>query len=286
MSEFAWVAAIAIAALAAQAAIRGRRALVGWLGRDPAPFARPAGALALALGAALVAATWVHALDTPERLTGDGQDVVIAIDTSSSMDVTDVAPSRMRRALRTAERAVEEAQSARFGLVVFAGEAFIALPLTQDRDAVLTYLRALDSESISVRGSELDRGLAAASRVFDPRSSRPRTVLLLTDGEHHGAGVDAALAELSRLGARVVAVGYGTSEGAAVPGQAAQREGVRRGEEIVSRRDDALLRRIADDTGGAYFREFDDRPTTATLLPAPAPHETIDPASVADPLLP
>ena len=286
MSELAWLAALAIAALAAQAAWRGQKELMGWLGRDPAPVARGAGALALALGATLVAAALVRALDTPERLSGDGQDVVIAIDSSASMDVTDVAPSRLRRALRTAVRAVEEAQGARFALVVFAGDAFIALPLTQDRDAMLTYLRALDSETISVRGSELDRGLAAAARAFDPRSSRPRTVLLLTDGEHHGPSVDAPTAELARLGARVVSVGYGTVEGGAVPGQAAQREAVRRGEEIVSRRGDAVLRRLASETGGAYFREFDERPKTAELLPPPAPHAAPETEPVADPLLP
>ncbi len=286
MTGIVWLAALAIAALAAQSAGRGRRELRAWLGRDPTPVARIAGALALALGAALVAAALVRAVDTPESLGGDGQDVVIAIDTSASMDVTDVAPSRMRRALRTAERAVDEAAGARFGLVVFAGDAFIALPLTQDRDAVRTYLRALDSESISVRGSELDRGLLAAARVFDPRSSRPRRVLLLTDGEHHGPDVDGAIATLARLGARVVTVGYGTDEGGAVPGQAAQHEAVRRGEEIVSRLGDAVLRRIASETGGAYFREIEERPTTAELLPPPAPQATAGTESSADPLRP
>lgn len=288
MSTLAWLAALAIALLAGQAAYRGRRELVDWLGRDPAPLARIGGAATLAIAALLVAIALARALDTPEELSGDGQDVVIAMDVSTSMDVGDVAPSRLRRALRSAERAVDEAEGVRFALVVFAGEAFIALPLTQDRDAVLTYLRALDSDTISVRGSELDRGLIAAARAFDPRSSRPRTVLLLTDGEHHGPGIDAPVAALARLGARVVAVGYGTAEGGAVPGQAARIEAIERGEGVVSRRADTVLRGIADATGGAYFREIDERPTTAELLPPPAPHAAPDRerALAADPLLP
>jgi tetratricopeptide (TPR) repeat protein len=288
VSTLACLAACAIALLAGQAAYRGRKELLGWLGRDPAPRARIGGAVALGIAGLFVAIALVRALDTPEELSGDGQDVVIAIDVSTSMDVSDVAPSRLRRALRSAERAVDEAQGVRFALVVFAGEAFIALPLTQDRDAVRTYLRALDSETISVRGSELDRGLAAAGRAFDPRSSRPRTVLLLTDGEHHGPGIDAPVAELARLGARVIAVGYGTPEGGAVPGFAAQIEAVERGEGIVSRRADTVLRRLAVATGGAYFREIDERPTTAELLPPPAPHAAPDRerALPADPLAP
>lgn len=286
MSTGVWLAVLAIAALAAQAAWRGRRELVAWLGRDPAPFARLARAVALALAAFLVAAALLRAFATPEQLSGDGADVVIVVDTSSSMDVTDVAPSRLRRALRTAERVAEEADGVRLALVVFAGEAFIALPLTQDRDAVLTYLRALDSETISVHGSELDRALLAAGRAFDPHSSRPRTVLLLSDGEHFGPSLAPALAELSRLGARVVAVGYGTENGGAVPGQAALAEAVRRGETTVSIRDDSILARIASESGGTYVSEIDERPTTAELLPPPDPQAVPDPERVPDPLLP
>ncbi len=269
MSELAWpwLAALAVAALAAQAAARGRREMRAWLGRDPVRFARPLRALALALGAACLAFALRAALTTPEQLSGDGADVVLAIDVSQSMDVGDVAPTRLRRALRTAERVVEHARGERLGLVVFAGEAFIALPLTQDRDAVLTYLRALDSEVISVRGSELGRALAEAGRSFDPRSSRPRTLLLLSDGEDFGAPPESQIAQLHALGVRVVAVGYGTPEGAPVPGQAALAEAVRSGETTVSRRNDGLLAHIAEGTDGVYFREIEERPKAEQLLP-------------------
>ncbi len=269
MSELAWpwLAALAVAALAAQASVRGGREMRAWLGRDPARFARPLRALALALGAACLAFALRAALTTPEQLSGDGADVVLAIDVSQSMDVADVAPTRLRRALRTAERVVQHAQGERLGLVVFAGEAFIALPLTQDRDAVLTYLRALDSEVISVRGSELGRALAEAGRSFDPRSSRPRTLLLLSDGEDFGAPPESQIAQLHALGVRVVAVGYGTPEGAPVPGQAALAEAVRSGETTVSRRNDGLLAHIAEGTDGVYFREIEERPRVEQLLP-------------------
>jgi Ca-activated chloride channel homolog len=215
---------------------------------------------------------------TPEEHSGEGADVVLAIDVSVSMDVADVAPSRLKRALRTAQRVVERAQGERLALVVFSGEAFIALPLTQDRDAVMTYLRALDSDTISVRGSELGRALAQAGRAFDPRSSRPRTLLLLTDGEDFGAPPESQIADLRALGVRAVVVGYGTEEGGPVPGQAALTEAVRSGESTVSRRNDGLLQRIADETdGGVYFREIEERPRAEQLLPprearaAPAP---------------
>jgi Ca-activated chloride channel family protein len=286
VSAIVWSAALLVLALAARAAWRGRRELVAWLGRDPAGVARAARALCLGLAAALIAAALLRGLATPIELSGAGGDVVIAIDTSTSMEVTDVAPSRLRRALRTAERVVREVDGVRMGLVIFAGEAFIALPLTNDRDALLTYVRALDGETVSVRGSELGRGLAAAARAFDPRSSRPRTLLLLTDGEHNGPPFDADLAALAAMSVRVVAVGYGTAEGGAVPGQLALAEAVRRGEATLSRRDDTILRRVADATDGAYFRELEERPAPADLLPPREAGDAPPPGDDRDPLLP
>jgi Ca-activated chloride channel family protein len=264
---YPWLVALAVAALAIRAALRGRSEMLAWLGRDPASWTRPARALALSLGAACLALALGAAVTTPEQLSGDGADVVLAVDVSQSMDVADVAPSRLRRALRTAERVVEHAQGERLALVVFAGEAFIALPLTQDRDAVLTYLRALDSDVISVRGSELGRALEQAGRTFDPRSSRPRTLLFLSDGEDFGAPPESQIGELHALGVRVVTVGYGTPEGGPVPGQAALSEAVRSGESTVSRRNDGLLAHIASETDGVYFREIEERPTPEQLLP-------------------
>ena len=285
--DWPWLAALAVAALAAQAALRGGREMRAWLGRDPARGARPARALALSLAAVGLAFALRAALTTPEQLSGAGADVVIAIDVSQSMDVADVAPSRLRRALRTAERVVERAQGERLALVVFAGEAFIALPLTQDRDAVLTYLRALDSDVISVRGTELGRALSEAGRTFDPRSSRPRTLLLLTDGEDFGAPPESQIGELHALGVRVVAVGYGTPEGGPVPGQAALAEAVRSGENTISRRNDGLLAHIAEETDGIYFREIEERPKAEQLLPPrEAPATPTPERRRADPLAP
>jgi Ca-activated chloride channel family protein len=284
-----WLLAALVALLAARAALRARNELTTWLGRDPAGFTRPARAAALTVTAFALAGALVLALTTPEQLgaLGAGSDVVLVIDTSQSMDVGDVPPTRLRRAVRLAERVVEHAKGERFGLVVFAGEAFIALPLTQDLDAVQTYLRALDSETVSVRGSELGRALELAARTFDPASSRPRTVLLLSDGESFGPSPDAQLSALHSLGAHVVAVGFGTEEGGPVPGQAALGETTsRRGEAALSLRNDGLMSYIAKATDGRYFREIEERPQPLDLLPASAAAATAaEQPAPRDPLL-
>ncbi len=255
-----------IAVLSSLAAWRSHRELLAWLGRDELAARRSLRAALFVAASLLVALGWLRVAYSPERFSGAGTDAVLLVDVSHSMDARDTPPSRLRRAGRLAERLVQEASGIRLGLVIFAGDAFPAVPLTHDRDALETYLRTLDSELISYPGSDLARALRVASDVFDPRSDRSRALVLLSDGEHAGGDLDAALAHARRLGVRVVAVGFGTPEGAAVPVAGASPLEDAQGEVVVSRRADALLERIAADTDGIYLREWEDRPQPRDLL--------------------
>jgi tetratricopeptide (TPR) repeat protein len=269
VTSWIWTVAVAIIALVAVGAFRSHRELVRWLGRDGTAARRATRALCLIAATFAIAGSLIAASREPPRLSGAGADVVLAIDVSRSMATPDTAPSRIRRALRTAEQVVEAGAGVRLALVLFAGEAYVALPLTQDADASITYLRAIDTEVISRPGTNLARALETSARVFDPDSSRPRQVILLTDGENHGSGLDDALADLRSLGVRVVAVGYGTPEGAYVPGPGNEPLRDARGRAVESRRSDHVLRRVAVTTGGTYHREFEQSPSARLLLPEP-----------------
>jgi tetratricopeptide (TPR) repeat protein len=258
-------AAIALAVLLG--AWRSHRELVRWLGRDPAGTRRLLRALALASAGALLAAAWLHAAQQPPRFSGADVDLVIALDTSASMTVRDTAPSRLQRALRLAGQLVESARGARLGLVLFAGDAYVALPLTLDHEVHRIYLQSIDSEVLSSKGSDVARALRVAAGVFDPRSPRPRRLVLLSDGEHSGGNLDDALVELRGAGIGVLAVGFGRVEGDVVPAAHGGPLYDQRGGVVVSRRSDALLERIAASSGGRYLREFEDAPSGADLLP-------------------
>ena len=256
----------AIALLCSVSAWRSHRELRAWLGRD-ALLARRSLRVALLISAStLVALTWLLAVRAPLRLSGTGVDVVLAIDVSRSMDARDTAPSRLRRAGRLAEQVLEQASGFRIGLVMFAGDAFPAVPLTHDRDALTTYVRTLDSELMSNRGSDLARALRVAADVFDPRSDRARSLILFSDGEHTGGDLDPALAHLRRLGVRLTAVGFGTPQGGPVPLAEGGHLEDAYGQTVVSRRADALLERIASATNGSYLREWEDKAEAAALL--------------------
>jgi Ca-activated chloride channel family protein len=258
----------AVVVLVTLSAWRSRRELSRWLGRDPFAVRRIARALLIAAATGAVAWAWVMAQQMPPRFADGGLDVVMAIDVSRSMDAEDTAPSRLRRALRFAERLVLETEGARMALLIFAGDAYVSLPLTLDRDAHLVYLAALDSDVISNRGSDLNRALSVAADVFDPRSPRPRVLVLMTDGEHEGSSLEDVLLRLRGDGIRVVSVGFGTLQGDIVPGPRGGPLFDRRGNAIISRRGDGILERLAHETGGSYVREFEDAPEPAALLPS------------------
>jgi Ca-activated chloride channel family protein len=272
-------------ALVALAAARSHREFRRWLGADP--FAGLRTARAFLLAAALVAAAiaFVNASSEPPRLGGASADIVLLLDTSRSMDASDTPPSRLRRAVRFAERFVEEAAGVRLGLVVAAGTAFPALPLTQDRDALLTYLVGVDTELVSKPGTDLGRALRTAADVFDPTSSRPRALLLLSDGEHAGSDLGAALAQLRSSGVRVTAVGFGTPAGGIVPGPGMDPLRDRHGRAVRSHRTDAVLGQIARATGGTFRLEAQGPPDPWGLVSA-AEARGLEEEEAAEPLRP
>jgi len=188
--EWAWPLGLvvlgALGGLAIAARMRRRRG-VRLLGERFAPGhgatlhdALLVGALVL-LAIALVGPRLGHA---PLRATGAGADVVLLVDLSRSMDAADTAPSRLRRAVATAEALLERLDAAdRVALAGFAGRGVLFTPLTPDRHALADMLRHLDTRLMGASGSALDRGIAAATGAFEPAADRPRVIVVLSDGE-------------------------------------------------------------------------------------------------------
>jgi hypothetical protein len=259
--------ALLAVALIGVSAFRSHRDLERWLGEDPYRARRFGRAMLLAAAVTATAVALFRASAEPPKLGGAATDMVILLDVSRSMDAPDTPPSRLRRAVRFAERVMQQTEGVRVGLVLFAGEAFAALPLTQDRDALFTYLLGIDTELISKPGTDLGRALRVSAGVFDPASGNPRTVLLLSDGEQAGTGLDGALQDLRSRRIRVGVVGFGTPGGAIVPGPGADPLQDDQGQPVRSRRVDSTLTRIAADTGGRFWVEAEGLPEPADLFP-------------------
>jgi Ca-activated chloride channel homolog len=203
--------------------------------------------------------------------------VVVAADISRSMLAEDVQPNRLERARLFARRLLRELPGDRFGLVVFAGRAYVLSPLTVDYSALELYIHALDPNMVSQGGSSLAAALTQATDLV--RGSETvggdRVVVLLSDGEalEDIEHVELAADRAARAGVKVVTVGFGTVEGARIPDvdpTTGTQVGWRRdehGDIVVSRLDEAVLRTIASRTGGTYVR-VDDAGSLARVVAA------------------
>jgi Ca-activated chloride channel homolog len=192
------------------------------------------------------------------RRGATGSDLVSVIDVSASMDVRDVAPSRLEEARREALAVIDRVEGSRVGVVAFAGDAVRLCPLTLDRSAARLSIEGLTSGSVSEPGTDLGRALRLAAKLMPSGRREEQAIVVWTDGEDLEHGAQAAIDEIARTGIRVFAVGVGTSGGDIVPvlddqGRAVDVKRDDSGGPVRSRLDEALLRSLAGRTRGAYF---------------------------------
>lgn len=193
--------------------------------------------------------------ETTREVEQKGVDILVCLDVSQSMLARDLAPSRLARARREIAALAERAAGDRLGLVVFAGEARLAVPLTRDRESFRELVRLADPLSVERGGTDLGAALATALEALQGQTGEHEVVVLLTDGEdHEGRGLRVAR-DCRQRNVTVHGVGFGSALGAKIPiagedGEVFLRDGS--GADVVSKMDAATLRRIAEVTGGDF----------------------------------
>lgn len=193
-----------------------------------------------------------------ETVRRAGQDVVVALDLSASMEAGDVAPNRLAAAKLAVGRLIGRFDGDRIGLVAFAGEAFVQSPLTLDYAAAALFLNAMEPDLVPVPGTDLGRAIEVALDGFGDPGERSRQLVVITDGEDHEGALDAAVERAVDEGVRIHAVGMGSTAGVPIPGfdENGVPDGFLRdagGSVVTTRLDDVTLQRVADRTGGAYY---------------------------------
>jgi Ca-activated chloride channel family protein len=214
--------------------------------------------LLLAATAGILAAARPQWGQGTETITRKGIDLVIVLDTSKSMAAEDITPSRLARGVRAAGTLIGRTEGDRVALVTFAGRPALACPLTLDHEAVRLFLDAVDVETVSVGGTALADALIEGIRALGPppaegSEAKGRALLVISDGEDHEGGLDAAIAALKQAGVVVYALGCGTEQGGPVPDGGAYKKDAS-GQLVTTRLDEKPLRTLALDTGGKYFR--------------------------------
>jgi len=204
----------------------------------------------------------------PDKVQEDvraGIDVMLALDVSNSMLATDVAPSRLLRAKALLNKLIDQLPNDRIGLVLFAGKAYIQMPLTTDHSAAKMFVAAASPGVISAQGTAIGEALQRSTLAFG-ESERFKTVVLLTDGETHDENALEQAKDLAAKGIMINTVGIGSPAGGTIydtATNAPRRDAT--GNVIISRLNEPLLQQLSTTTNGLY-RNLDNTDRTANEL--------------------
>lgn len=184
-----------------------------------------------------------------------GIEMMLAVDVSNSMLAEDFEPNRLERTKYAINKLFEGLDQDRVGLVVFAGEAKVQLPITTDYRMARAFARRIDPSLVSVQGTDIAQAISLASLSFSASEgeNRSRAIILITDGEGHDGDAVAAARRAREQGIRIYTIGIGTPEGAPIriDGDFVKDEN---GDMVVSKLDEQTLETIARETDGVYVR--------------------------------
>lgn len=183
----------------------------------------------------------------------EGVEIMVAVDVSNSMLASDFSPNRLERTKYAVSRVIEGLSEERIGVIIFAGEAYVQLPITSDYLTARNFVERISSSQVSRQGTAIGAAIDLASSAFSSESGSSRVIILVTDGENHEDDPIAAAERAAERGIKIYTIGIGTPEGAPISlGDDFIRD--EEGEIVVSKLDEATLQRVAALTGGAYVR--------------------------------
>ena len=147
----------------------------------------------------------------------NGIETIIAMDISNSMLAEDVVPSRLQKSKMLVENLVDHFTNDKIGLVVFAGDAFVQLPITTDYVSAKMFLQDINPSLIQTQGTDIARAISLSMNSFTQQKGLGKAIILITDGEDHEGGALEAAKEAQKKGINVFILGVGSSNGAPIP---------------------------------------------------------------------
>lgn len=189
-----------------------------------------------------------------ETVTRQGIETVIALDISNSMLAEDVAPNRLEKSKNIISKLVEGFADDKVGLIVFAGDAFIQLPITSDFISAKIFLESIDPGLIARQGTNIKAAIDMATRSFTPKEGVGKAIIIITDGENHEGGAMEAAKSAAEKGMMVYVMGVGSPEGAPIPVGSGEYRRDKKGNVIVTRLNEQMCQEIAAAGNGMYIR--------------------------------
>ncbi|MFI3315493.1 MAG: VWA domain-containing protein [Rikenellaceae bacterium] len=183
----------------------------------------------------------------------NGVEIMAVVDVSNSMLAEDISPSRIDKTKFALSNLASTLVEDRLGLIVFAGEAFVQLPITSDFVSARNFVEYISPSMLSNQGTNIGEALSLASRSFSSQSGKSKAIILISDGEDHEGGIASSIEMLKKDEIAVHVVGIGTPEGTPITinGETVKDEN---GNMVVTRLAEDELQNLALSTGGSYIR--------------------------------
>ncbi len=183
----------------------------------------------------------------------NGIETIITLDISNSMLAEDVVPSRLDKSKMLVENMVDHFTNDKIGLIVFAGDAFVQLPITSDYVSAKMFMQSIDPSLIATQGTDIAQAITMAMNSFTQDDKVGRAIIVITDGEDHEGGSLEAAQAAKKKGMRVFVLGVGDTKGAPIPSGDGGYMTDNAGQTVMSALNEDMCRQIAQAGGGAYI---------------------------------
>lgn len=191
---------------------------------------------------------------TWQEYEAKGIEIILAVDCSRSMLAPDIQPTRLDRAKREIVDLLSMFEGDKVGIVAFSGTAFLQCPLTLDYSGFTLFLNALSPDYLPLGGTDFESAITTATESFDKNSGSEKAIILITDGEATSGDAMKAAKAAKEKGIKIFCIGVGGETAAPVPEEGGGFKKDGSGNLVLSRIDEATLKNISAETGGAYVR--------------------------------
>ena len=198
-----------------------------------------------------------------EKVKREGVELIIALDVSNSMLAEDIEPNRLERAKRSISKMIDNLHNDKIGFIVFAGDAYIQVPVTTDYSAVKMYLSTISTDIVPKQGTAIGSAIEMSMRSFDEESDLEKALIIITDGENHEGDAIEAAQQAYDEGIKISTIGMGSPQGSPIPIRKSSGRAIyqkdQSGNTVISKLDESTLKRIASEGHGTYIRANNSR---------------------------
>jgi batB protein len=183
----------------------------------------------------------------------EGIEVIMALDISNSMLATDVVPSRLDKSKLMVEGLMNKFTKNKLGLIVFAGDAFVQLPITSDYVSAKMFLDNINPSLIGTQGTDIGKAINLAMHSFTPNTQTGKAIVVITDGEDNEGGAEAMAKQAQEKGIKVFILGIGSTQGATIPMPNGEDLRDANGNIVKTHLNEEMCKKIADAGHGVYI---------------------------------